>query len=78
MSRISTFAGNCILRHKKTSKLHLCNHQREEFHYHCDAMLRGGPSECFLKPDGICIPPRLKGLSGIDLIPGREYNKDRS
>lgn len=78
MSRISTFAENCILRHKKTSKLHLCNHQREESSYHRDAMLRGCPSARFLKPYGICLPPRFKGLSGIDLIPGREYNKDRS
>ena len=78
MSRISTFAGNCILRHKKTSKLHVCNHQREESCYHRDTMLRGCPSARFLKTVGTCLPPRLKGLSGIDLIPGGEDNKDRS
>jgi len=78
MSRISTFAGNFILRHKKTSKLHVCNHQREEPLYHYDTMLRGCPSARFLKIVGICIPPRFKGLSGIDLIPGGEDIKDRS
>jgi|GEM_PF-5716279 len=78
MSRILMFAGNDILNHRKTSKRHECNHQREESYYHYDTMLRGCPSARFLKPVGICIPPRLKGLSAIDLIPGGEDIKDRS
>ena len=79
MSRISTLAGNGILRQGKTSKRHVCNRQREESLYHRDTMLRGGPSARFLKPGGICIIPlRLNGLSGIHLILGREDVRDRS
>ncbi len=78
MSRILTLAGNGILRQGKTSKRHVCNRQREESRYHRDTMLRGGLSVRFLKPGGICIPPRLKGSSGIQLILGREDVRDRS
>ncbi|MBA7528906.1 hypothetical protein ES705_21098 [subsurface metagenome] len=78
MSRIPTLAGNGILRQGKTSKLHVCNYQREESLYHRDTMLRGGPSARSLKPGGICLPPRLNGLSGIHLILGREDVRDRS
>ena len=78
MSRISMFAGNDILSHRKTLKRHVCNRQREESFYHYDTMLRSGPSTRFLKSVGICIPPTLNGLSVIDLIPGRETIKDRS
>ncbi len=78
MSRILTLAGNGILRQGKTSKRHVCNRQREESRYHRDTMLRGGLSVRFLKPVGICIPTRLKGSSGIQLILGREDVRDRS
>ncbi len=58
MSRISTLAGNGILRHGKISKRHVCNRQREESLYHRDTMLRSGSSARFLKPGGIsCYPP---------------------
>ncbi|HEC62429.1 MAG TPA: hypothetical protein ENI27_09310, partial [bacterium] len=78
MSRISMLAGNDILIHGKTSKRHECNHQREESFYHRDTMPRSGPSASFLKSGGIMLPPILKGLSAIDLIPGGEDIKDRS
>ena len=78
MSRISTLAGKGILRHRKTSKRHLCNHRREEPIYHYDTMLRSGPSARFQKIVGICIPPTLNGLSGIYRIPGLEDIRNQS
>lgn len=78
MSRISALAGNGILRYGKTSKRHVCSLQREEPLYHCDTMLRSGPSARFLNPVGIWIPSRSKGSSGFRLILGREGVRDRS
>ena len=57
MSRILALAGNGILRHVKTSKRPLWSLQREEPLYHCDSMLRGGPSMHFLEaPDTWILP----------------------
>ena len=78
MSRISALAGNGILRYGKTSKCHGCSLQREESLYHCDTMLRSGPSACFLGAPDTSIPPRSKGSSGFRLSLDREGVRDRS
>lgn len=78
MSSISALAGNGILRYGKTSKCHGCSLQREESLYHCDTMLRSGPSACFLGAPDTSIPPRSKGSSGFRLSLDREGVRDRS
>ena len=78
MSRILALAGNGILRHVKTSKRPLWSLQRERALYHCDSMLRGGPSMHFLEAPDTWIPPRSKGSSGFPLLLGRDKVRDRS